>query len=111
MNSTPMMVEPTEQSNQSKAFMRGWKKYGPAFGYNLTGNLLNSSTIVKRYWCWLRVIVVGPTMSNDSRSQGLENRIRPLLDGRKTHGFYGPHVLQFSVKFFASLKDIGTLCH
>ena len=45
------------------------------------GNLLNSSTTVRRYWFLFLVNGLGPTMSIDSRSQGLEDRIRSLRGG------------------------------
>ena len=74
------------------------------------GNLLNSSTTVRRYWFLFLVSGLGPTMSIDSRSQGLEDQTRSLPGGRKKRGFHRAHVLQFSVTLFASSKDIGTLC-
>ena len=73
-------------------------------------NLLNSFNTVKRQWLQLRVIDLGPTISIDCRSRGLEDALRLLPAGRKKQGFHRAHVLQFSVTPLASCKEIETLC-
>ena len=56
----------------------------------------------QKYWFLLRAISSGPTKSIDSRSQGLEDRMKSLPGSRKKRGFQRTHVLQFSVTLFAS---------